>query len=76
MKTSKNHKKTFPAVNIRGDLDDVKKLVEVISKKKSVVIFRNSDDGTCFVEIKKNMGEYIRTNIDRLEKDFRIIADD
>jgi hypothetical protein len=73
MKTSKKHKKTVPAVHIQGDLDDVKKLVEVVSKKKSVVIFRNSVNDTCYVDIEKNMVEYTKTDIARLEKDFRVI---
>jgi len=73
MKTSKKHKKTVPAVHIQGDLDDVKKLVEVVSKKKSVVVFRNSTNDTCYVDIEKNMVEYTKTDVARLEKDFRVI---
>ena len=40
MKDKKKHKKHIPEVHVLGDLADVKKLIEVVSKKKSVVIFR------------------------------------
>ena len=73
MKNKKKHNKSVPDVHILGDLEDVKKLVEVVSKKKSVVIFRNGNDGTCYADIEKIMVEYSRTDITRLEKDFRII---
>jgi len=73
MKNKKKHNKSVPDVHIQGDLEDVKKLVEVVSKKKSVVIFRNGDDGTCYADIEKIMVEYSKTDITRLEKDFRII---
>lgn len=73
MKNKKKYKKSLPGVHIQGDLEDVKKLVEVVSKKKSVVIFRNGNDGTCYADIEKIMVEYSKTDITRLEKDFRII---
>ncbi len=73
MKNKKKHKKSVPDVHIQGDLEDVKKLVEIVSKKKSVVIFRNGNDGTCYADIEKIMVEYSKTDLTRLEKDFRII---
>jgi len=73
MKNKKKHNKSVPDVHIQGDLEDVKKLVEVVSKKKSVVIFRNGNDGTCYADIEKIMVEYSKTDLTRLEKDFRII---
>ena len=73
MTNKKKHKKAVPEVHIQGDLEAVKKLVEVVSKKKSVVIFRNGNDGTCYADIEKIMVEYTKTDIARLEKEFRII---
>ncbi|GEM_PF-1099142 len=73
MKNKKKHKKSVPDVHIQGDLEDVKKLVDIVSKKKSVVIFRNGSDGTCYADIEKIMVEYSETDITRLKKDFRII---
>ena len=73
MKNKKKQKKSVPEVHIQGDLEDVKKLVEVVSKKKSVVIFRNGNNGTCYADIEKIMVEYSKTDLTRLEKDFRII---
>jgi hypothetical protein len=73
MKDKKKHKKAVPKVHVFGDLEDVKKLVEVVSKKKSVVIFRNGDNGTCYADVEKVMVEYTKTDIVRLEKDFRVI---
>jgi len=73
MKHKKKHNKSVPQVHIQGDLEDVKKLVEAVSKKKSVVIFRNGNDGTCYADIEKIMVEYSKTDLTRLEKDFRII---
>ena len=73
MKSKKKLKKSIPEVHIQGDLEDVKKLVNVVSKKKSVVIFRNGNEGTCYAEIEKIMVPYSLRDITRLEKDFRII---
>ena len=69
----KKQKKSVPAVHILGDLVDVKKLVEIVSKKKSVVIFRHATAGTCYADIEKVMVEYTKTDITALEKDFRVI---
>ncbi len=69
----KKQKKSVPAVHILGDLGAVKKLVDIVSKKKSVVIFRHGTEGTCFAEIEKVMVEYTKTDLASLEKDFRII---
>ena len=69
----KKQKKTTPKVQILGDLEDVKKLVDLVNKKKSIVLFRNSDDGICYADIERIMVEYTTTDIKRLEKDFRII---
>ena len=69
----KKQKKSVPAVHILGDLGDVKKLVEIVSKKKSVVIFRHGTAGTCYADIEKVMVEYTKTDIAVLEKDFRVI---
>lgn len=69
----KKQKKSVPAVHILGDLGAVKNLVEIVSKKKSVVIFRHGTTGTCYADIEKVMVEYTKTDIAVLEKDFRVI---
>ena len=73
MKEKKKHRRPVPKVQITGDLRDVKKLVDVVSKKKTVVIFRNCDNGTCYADIEKTMVEYTKTDLSRLEKEYRIV---
>jgi len=73
MKANKKQKKILPEVHVLGDLEDAKKLFSVISKKKTKVIFKDSEQGTFYSGMKRELKEILPEDIHKLEKDHRLI---
>jgi hypothetical protein len=73
MKKNKKQQPTVPMVHVMGDLQDVKKLVRLVNKKKTLVIFRNGEDATLYAEVEDEMMQFAQADITRLQKIYRII---
>jgi hypothetical protein len=65
--------KDLPEVHIHGDLKDVKKLIEGVNKKKTLVIFKDGDEGAVYLEIEGKFRPILQKDIDKLKKDYRLI---
>jgi hypothetical protein len=73
MKKSKKLTLVLPEVHIIGDLQDVKNLVISVNKKKSIVIFRDGDHETFFLEIEGKMKQIEINDLKKLKKEYRLI---
>lgn len=58
MKSTKINK-IAPEIRVLGNLKEAVKIAELFIKKKTVVIFRNSKDGSFFTEVKGEIVKYI-----------------
>ena len=67
------NKKGLPEVSIHGDLRDVKKLVSGVGKKKSLVVFRDSEHDLYYLESKGKVKEIEKEDLKKLEKKLRLI---
>jgi len=73
MKTRKKHKLILPDVHILGDLQDVQNLVAGVNKKKTVVIFRDAEQGLHYAEIDGEIQQFPLELINNLGKEYRFI---
>jgi hypothetical protein len=73
MKNRKKVKRTYPEVQVLGDLHDIKKLVKAINKKDTLVIFRNAETVGFHARVENEMVQYAEEDITRLAKDYRIV---
>ena len=69
----KEKKMNLPEVHILGDLKDVKNLITCINKKKSLVIFVDGEQESCYVETEGKIEQISQKGIKRLEKKFKLI---
>jgi hypothetical protein len=73
MKKGKKLKLALPEVHILGDLQDVKNLVIWVNKKKSIVVFRDGEHETFFLEIEGKMKQIEINDLKKLKKDYNLI---
>jgi hypothetical protein len=69
----KKQLKDLPEVHIHGDLQDVKKLLAGLNKKKSLVVFHDGDAEVFYLEIKRKFRPILQNEINQLSKDYRLI---
>jgi len=60
-------------VHIIGDLEDAKILVSSINKKKTIIVFKDGEQGTFFSETKGEINPIAQEEIAIMEKDSRLI---
>jgi hypothetical protein len=73
MKANKKQKKALPEVHILGDLQDVKKLVSGVNKKKTIVVFKDGDEGSIYLEIEGKFQQIQLKDLKYLEKEYKLI---
>lgn len=73
MKTKKKEKMVFPEVHILGDLQDVKRLIKGLNRKKTIVIFQDGEQGSIFLEIEGKFQSIHVKDIKYLEKEYKLI---
>ena len=73
MKAKKKQKEIFPEVHIHGDLQDVKYLIDGVNKKRTIVVFKDGEEGSFYLEIDGEIQKIITEEIPELEKDYRLI---
>jgi hypothetical protein len=73
MKTSKKVKKILPEVHILGDLENVKNLVAGVNKKKTIVVFRDGEQGNLYLEVEGEIQQILQDDITELEKEYYLI---
>ncbi len=73
MKPTKKQKQALPEVHILGDLQDVKNLIKGVNKKKTLVIFRDGDNGSFYLEIEGKFQPVVQEDIALLEKEYKLI---
>jgi len=73
MKTIKKQKKILPEVHILGDLEDAKILVSGINKKKTLIVFKDGEQGILYSEIEGEINQIAQEEIAIMEKDHRLI---
>lgn len=69
----KKHKRSLPQVHIQGDLKDVQHLISAFLKKKSLLIFKPVDTGTCYLEIEGKLELIKPKQLKKLEDKFKCI---
>ena len=73
MKPAKKQKKVLPAVHILGDLQDVKTLISGLNKKKTIVLFRDGEQDSLYLEIEGKFQQIHHKDIRQLEKEYKMI---
>jgi hypothetical protein len=73
MNAIKKQKKILPEVHILGDLEDAKILVSSINKKKTIIVFKDGDQGTFYSEIEGEINPIAQEEITIMGKDHRLI---
>ncbi len=73
MKIGKKQKLPLPEVQIHGDLEDVRNLVKSVSKKKTIVIFRDAEKGQHYAEVKGEIQQFPVDLISNMSSDYRFI---
>jgi hypothetical protein len=73
MKAIKKQKKILPEVHILGDLEDAKILVSGINKKKTLIVFKDGEQGILYSEIEGEINQIAQEEIAIMEKDHRLI---
>jgi hypothetical protein len=73
MKANKKQKKILPEVHVLGDLEEASRLFSNISKKKTMVVFRDAEQGTFYSGMKRELKEIHPEDIHKLEKDHRLV---
>ncbi len=73
MKTKKKAITPVPQVQISGDLEEIKQLIKVLNKKKTVVLFRDMESGIHYAEIDKKIDQFPTELIHNLKKDYRFV---
>jgi hypothetical protein len=73
MKTNAKQKKILPEVHIMGDLQDVKNLFAGVNKKRTIVIFRDAEQGGFYAEVDEEIQPILSVDITKLEKDYKMI---
>ncbi|MEI7897945.1 MAG: hypothetical protein WCJ26_12985 [bacterium] len=73
MKSIKKTKKILPAVHILGDLKDVKNLISILNKKKTLVIFHDGDQDNFYLEIDGKFNLIRQNDFAQLEKEYKIV---
>ena len=73
MSSEKKEKKSVADVHVLGDLKDVAKLVDLVNRKKTLVIFRNGEDGSLYAEVDRSIIRYASEDVDKLKKNYRIV---
>lgn len=73
MKKIKKNMVIFPEVHIQGDLQDVKTLVAGVNKKKTIVLFRDGEQETLYLEFDGKIRQIMQDDLNELKKDYRLI---
>lgn len=73
MKKQKKTVKVLPEVKIFGDIKAIKNLIKFVNKKKSVVVFRDKEQGQHYAEIEDKLQLIPLDLISNLEKEYRFI---
>jgi hypothetical protein len=73
MKSKAKQKTYLPEVHILGDLKSVKRLIKSLNKKKTFVLFRDGETGSCHSEIDGKIRELSDKKIEKLVKNERVI---
>ena len=73
MKPTKKTKKVLPEVHILGDLKDVKNLISILNKKKTIVIFHNGELDTFYLEIDGKFKQILQNDFAHLEKKYKLV---
>jgi hypothetical protein len=73
MKKQKKPLVTLPEVRILGDLQDIKNLIKAVNKKRSVVVFRDTEQEQHYAEIEGKMQQIPMDLIANLGKEYRFI---
>ena len=73
MSSEKKEKRIVADVHVLGDLKDVAKLVDLVNRKKTLVIFRNGEDGSLYAEVDRSIIQYAAEDVEKLKKNYRII---
>ena len=73
MSNSKKDKKDLPEVHILGDLNDVKNLVSGVNKKKTIVVFKDGEEGSFYLEVNGKIQKISDNDLAELQKEYRLI---
>ena len=73
MSSEKKEKKMIAEVHVLGDLKDVAKLVDLVNRKKTLVIFRNGEDGALYAEVERSIIRYSYEDVAKFKKEYKII---
>ena len=74
MKPNKQPKIDLAEVKINGDLKDIKKLISSIKKKKTLLIFKDVDQGSYYSMIENKIKAIKADDLTRLEKKHQLVT--
>jgi len=63
----------LPEVHILGDLHDAGNFVKAINKKNTLPIFKDGEQGTCYIPLKGNLQPVAEDEILILDKDYKLV---